>query len=671
MFTLALYTLLGLVVPAPVFSDILTEIKINADVDPGTQYALSDIISAYLLVEPNISMSIHMQSIVASTVLDIEAGAVDFGTTSAGLSDTDATLYPNLQMYPILCSALVPVYRLDALGTGPSKLVLSRSALAAIYLGEITWWNDTRLQVINSVVLPRQRIVVMLSAAGTGRNLIWTTALGNFYPLFNSTIPASLSPSWPYAAYYQWQILSGTTGLATAVFATDGSIGYTYQSIALQMQNDIAAMINQAGNTVQATSASITFATVELGTQPRSRATAFVDITDATGSSAWPITAMSSVLIDTQYSPTICHVRAAVVQFWLWYYSSSVVTSILASRQYAPIPSIVLSEFNVMEDLQTQVSCRGTVALPITTTQTRIMGTPSMTFVNGLLADLYQGVDSSVLWTVENNSDEVTLQQLVNAEIDIAFINPDNVDANLLNAVVASPDFLLFPTYLIGPSFVYNPQITANVSIAGFQVTMTLSTIGLLMFGCITAWNDPRILAENPWLAPLLPLYAAQPVPIILVASCGQTVQQAPVTFALLGIVDAYLAATQDLPLIQCMETFIETQETAFENCEKAPTANLRYVAVESAIPPLVLGVAGSVGFMLANGDTSYGIIQLADYRDGSLEQHYCQRRFYVRLRLCRYVRRQLFCDRYAIESESRQRGSTCAIVQLSNWLRF
>jgi hypothetical protein len=182
-----------------------------------------------------------------------------------------------------------------------------------------------------------------------------------------------------------------------------------------------------------------------------------MDLTDGTGSSAWPITGMSFLLIDTQYSPTTCHVRAAVVQFWLWFYSSSIVSGLLATRQYAPVPSIVLTELDVVDDLSTQTYCRGEVALPATPTVTRIMGAPTVSFLSGLFANLYQTVDDTVLWTVQSNTDQVTLQQLLDAEIDIAFINPANVDQGLLQATLASPDFLVLPTNLIAPALGYNP----------------------------------------------------------------------------------------------------------------------------------------------------------------------------------------------------------------------
>lgn len=54
-------------------------------------------------------------------------------TTILNQSDYDA--YPDLQMYPVLATAIVPVYNLK----GVKGLVLTRTALAQIFSGQITY----------------------------------------------------------------------------------------------------------------------------------------------------------------------------------------------------------------------------------------------------------------------------------------------------------------------------------------------------------------------------------------------------------------------------------------------------------------------------------------------------------------------------------------------------
>ena len=597
-------------------------VSVTAEVDGPPLLALQDITSAYLLVQPNTSIAINEELSISAAVSDIETGAVDFAVVSGGLDSEETASYPSLQMYPILCSALVPIYRLDALGSHAPALIISRPALALLYLGEITWWNDSRLQDTNSVTLPDQRVTMVLPADSGAASLVWTTALGKFWPGFSATVPPSVLPSWPLSAYWQWQQALGDNGQATAVIATDGTIGFAFQSMALQMDNNVFSLINQAGKTVLASADTVTFAAVELGTQVRSSTTAPMDLTDGTGSSVWPISVMSFLLLDTQFSPTTCHVRTAVVMFWQWFYSSSVAAGLMAGRQYAPVPSIVLTELDVLSSLATSVYCRGEVAVTAAQTSTRTIGAPAVSFLSGLFANLYQSVDASVLWTAQANSDQVTLQQLLDAEIDLAFVNLNNVDDTLSQGTLADPNFFVLPTYLIAPVVAFNPQLSVNLSVAGLLatgsvLTLSMQTLGLITYGCVSDWNDPRVLSENSWLADLLPPFDLQQVPMTEVIGCGITVEAAPQTFAMLGALEAYIAATGDLLLLSCVTNVTAAQSAAFAECTQSPTSKVLYVQDETAVAGMILGVAGSLGFVIADGSSSYGYAQLTDFTDG------------------------------------------------------
>ena len=246
------------------------------------------------------------------------------------------------------------------------------------------------------------------------------------------------------------------------------------------------------------------------------------------------------------------------------------------------------------------------------------MGASSVTFISTLLANLYGGVDPSVAWSVQDNTDQVVLEQLVNAEIDIAFIEPNNVEAGLMQSVLVDVNFLLLPTYLIAPALAYNPQITASVSIAAYNLTVSIGTLGLILYSCITAWNDPRLIAENPYLGSLLPAASTQLVPLTLVSGCGFTAEDAPVTFQMRAAVLQYLAATVDLQLGYCIGNYTSAQAQAFESCADTPALDLLYLADETAVPSLILGVTGGAGAMDASSSASYGFAIVTDTRDGA-----------------------------------------------------
>ena len=611
----ALLLALALLCPLCVAYDF-ESINVLGLTDGGGQLAMQDTTLAYALEAPDTSVAITYVTSTPTLVSDVVNLVYDFATISSALSNAQAASYPTIQYFPIVTHALVPIYRLDALGT-TIQLILSRSTLALIYLGQITWWNDSRLQGDNGlVVLPAQRITVVLPQPGASNTFVWTMALSKFNANFTQSIAISMSPAWPTQLYYNSYIGLGSTGQASQVLAHDGSIGYSYQSVALEMGSAQALMINKAGNVVQADVQSVTFAAVELGTQLRSRTTALMDLTDATGSSVWPIAMATFLMIDTVNSRSTCSVRQAMVEFWLWFYTSSVAAGLLAERAYAPVPSIVLSELDVLDQLRTRIMCRGAVALPPATTTSRVMGAFSVSFVSSLFANLYLDVQPDLVWSVQNNRDELILRQLVDAEIDLAFINMGNVPADLVSGVLADPDFLVLPTYLYAPSLGYNPQLSASVNIAGYTMTLDSGTAVMLIANCIKNWNDPRILAQNPWLAKLVPDMATTPMPITKVYGCGSS-ENWPLLHELATSLGGYSLRSGDYTGITCFNNVSLTLLTALATCTPAPSLNQILVPVEASVPPLMLGLPGSLGAIQASGSSAYGVIVLSDYRHG------------------------------------------------------
>ena len=241
---------------------------------------------------------------------------------------------PTITYYPVLFSAMVPIYRLDALTTSGITLVLSRNNFALIYMGLITSWNDTRLQHDNpSVILPNMGITVVYHNESLATNGIVFNSMAKFNANFTQYAGTTYLPKLPTWSYYSSIPAVGVTAAPTAVGSLDGTIGYSAQALAMEMNTAIARMINLAGNTVTANANSVSFAVVELGTQTLSRPTAKMDLTDGTGSSVWPIVLASYVMIDTANSRSTCHAREATVNFWLWFYQSSVVTGLMATRE--------------------------------------------------------------------------------------------------------------------------------------------------------------------------------------------------------------------------------------------------------------------------------------------------------------------------------------------------
>lgn len=54
---------------------------------------------------------------------------------TVALNQSDYNKYPDIQMYPVLATAIVPVYNLN----GPQNLILSTTVLSQIFSGQIKY----------------------------------------------------------------------------------------------------------------------------------------------------------------------------------------------------------------------------------------------------------------------------------------------------------------------------------------------------------------------------------------------------------------------------------------------------------------------------------------------------------------------------------------------------
>ena len=206
-------------------------VSVSFTSDGSPQLAMTDLTSAYLLLQPDVSLSMTKLALSTAVITSLTSQSVDFGLLSSELSDSQALAYPNLRMYPTMASALVPIYRVDALGTDAPQLVLTRTVLSQIYMGEITWWNDSAIAATNpALTFPHQRITLVLPPGGSP-NRIFTTALSKFYAPFNHTIGVSSAPVWPYASYYAHITASDVAGQAATVIANDGSLAYCFLAV--------------------------------------------------------------------------------------------------------------------------------------------------------------------------------------------------------------------------------------------------------------------------------------------------------------------------------------------------------------------------------------------------------------------------------------------------------
>src|SRR2546425_5111446 len=94
-------------------------------------------------------------------------GTVDFGGTDAPMTDSAiAAIQGNVLRIPTVLGAIVVTYNVPGVA---QQLKFTPDAIADIFLGKVTKWNDARLASINpGVSLPGSDIVVVPRSDGSG-----------------------------------------------------------------------------------------------------------------------------------------------------------------------------------------------------------------------------------------------------------------------------------------------------------------------------------------------------------------------------------------------------------------------------------------------------------------------------------------------------------------------
>ena len=114
-------------------------------------------------------------------IRQVTEGTVDFGATDGPMSDAQLSASKIKVVHiPTVLGAVVPVYNLPGVN---AELKFSQDAIAGIYLGKITKWNDPYIAKENpGVNLPDKTILVVHRTDGSGTTYIFTDYLSKISP---------------------------------------------------------------------------------------------------------------------------------------------------------------------------------------------------------------------------------------------------------------------------------------------------------------------------------------------------------------------------------------------------------------------------------------------------------------------------------------------------------
>jgi phosphate transport system substrate-binding protein len=265
-------------------------------------------------------------------IAQLTEGTVDFGASDMPMKDEQiAALKVKALHFPTVLGGVVPTFNVP----GVTDLKFSGAALAGIYLGKITKWNDPVIAKANpGVKLPPTDIIAVHRAEGSGTTFVFTDFLSKISPEWKSGPGSNTSIKWPASGVGQ----QGNEGVAGMVKQTPGAIGYVELIYALKNNMSYGSVENAAGTYVKANLDTVTAAAA--GAAKSMPADFRVSITNAPGKNAYPISSFTWLLIPTQIPDA--QKRTALVNFLKWMLADG--QKDCAALYYAPLPKEVVAQ---------------------------------------------------------------------------------------------------------------------------------------------------------------------------------------------------------------------------------------------------------------------------------------------------------------------------------------
>lgn len=282
------------------------------------------------------SISINYQSLGSGAgIQQVTAGTVDFGASDGPMNDQQIQEFADkrhcqILHFPTVLGATVPIYNIPGVS---AQLNFTPEALAGIFLGTITKWNDPAITGPNpGVKLPGNDIVVVHRAESSGTSYCFTDYLSKVSKVWETKVGRGTAVKWPLGLGGK-----GSEGVAGQVKQLPNTVSYVELIYALQNKMTYGKVKNAAGEFVQASLESVTAAAASMKEMP---ADFRVSITNAPGKAAYPIATFTWLLIPSQIPDTAK--SKAVKDFLKWMLTTG--QTIAPSLEYAPLPKPVLAK---------------------------------------------------------------------------------------------------------------------------------------------------------------------------------------------------------------------------------------------------------------------------------------------------------------------------------------
>lgn len=238
----------------------------------------------------------------------IRARESDFGASDVAPSRNELER-DGLLIFPTAITGAVPVFNLPLLRG--ASLVLSGEVMAAIFMGDINEWNDTRIQSLNpGVLLPAQRIIPVVRSDGSGTTHHFSDYLAKVDAGWKERMGVGSRLKWPEGVV----AAQGSKGVALKVAATVGGISYVDYNYVLEYQLKAAKLRLPDGSLVDAGPNS--FRNALMRSSWVSKGDFTQALTNISGKGVWPIT-MGTFVLMPRVAKDVGRTQATI-RFFTW-----------------------------------------------------------------------------------------------------------------------------------------------------------------------------------------------------------------------------------------------------------------------------------------------------------------------------------------------------------------
>ncbi|MGI8990129.1 MAG: phosphate ABC transporter substrate-binding protein PstS [Bryobacteraceae bacterium] len=282
-------------------------------------------------------IQINYQSIGSGGgIKSVTEGTVDFGASDGPMTDEQMKQFTERRKtailhFPTVLGAAVASYNVPGVS---AELNFTPEALAGIFLGKITKWNDPEIEKANpKVKLPANDIVVVHRSDGSGTTYVWSDYLSKVSGEWKSKVGRNTSLNWPVGLGGK-----GNEGVTGQIQQTPNSIGYVELIYAIQNKLAYGRIRNSSGGFVKADLASVNAAAASVASQMPDDFR--VSITDSAGKTAYPIATFTWLLIPEKISDPAK--KKAIVEFLHWMLSDG--QNMVEALDYARLPKPVIAK---------------------------------------------------------------------------------------------------------------------------------------------------------------------------------------------------------------------------------------------------------------------------------------------------------------------------------------